>query len=146
MKHHDLHCMLAVLKRKRLLLLAPAVALLATGCQTPPQDVPAALEAALLKQDRAAVLALIDRASQPLVQATLDSVAARKNSPYWLQPHPSAMHVVHTEKGDAGLVLTVESDGVKREWALVEEAGAWKVDLAGTASRRAWDVTYREAK
>ena len=50
-----------------------------------------------------------------------------------------------------GVVMTLRekieaSDGVKREWALVEEAGAWKVDLAGTASRRAWDVTYREAK
>ena len=116
------------------------------ACQTPPAQVPVALEAALLRQDRHAVLALVDRASQPLVEAALNSVAKPGASPYWLRPSPTPSRVVHTEPGETGLVVTVEADGVKRDWALVEEGGAWKVDLAATAAHRAWDVTYRDAK
>ena len=123
-----------------------AAAFLATACQTSPQDVPGALESALARQDRAAVLACVDRASQPLVEAMLNSVANRQQSPFWLHSHPARTRVVSTERGEAGLVVTVESDGTKRDWALVEEGGAWKVDLAATAARRAWDVTFRDGK
>ena len=121
-------------------------AILSSGCQRPPESVPAALEDALSRQDRQAVLALVDHNSAPLVEAALRSVASNKDSPYWLNPHPAATRIVRTERGEAGLLLTVESDGVKREWALVQEGGAWKVDLAATAAHRAWDVSYRESK
>lgn len=117
-----------------------------SGCQRPPEEVPAALEAALLRQDRAAVLALVDRNSASLVEAALNSVATRKDSPYWLRAKPTASRVVKTERGEAGLLMVVESDGVKREWALVQEGGAWKIDLAATAAHRAWDSSYRESK
>ncbi len=132
--------------RHRPLIFGAVLATTLAACHTPPQDVPGALETALLRQDRRAVLALVDHASQPLVEAALNSVASRKDSPYWLQPAPTPTRVVRTETGEAGLVITLESDGVQRDWALVEEAGAWKVDLAATAARRAWDVSYREPK
>ena len=119
---------------------------LAFACQARPQDLPASLEDALLRHDRAAALALVDRASQPLVEAAMNSVPKAADSPYWLRATPPPMHVVKTDLGESGLVLTVESEGVKRDWALVVEGGVWKLDLAGTAARRAWDVTYRDGK
>ena len=133
---------MSVISRRTIGLVLP---LWFAGCQRPPEEVPAALEAALAAQDRQAVLALIDRASQPLVEAALVSVA-RQGSPYWLAPNATPAHVVKVERGEAGLVLTVEANGVKREWALIQEAGAWKVDLAATAAHRAWDVTFRDGK
>ena len=116
------------------------------ACQRPPQDVPAALEDALRRHDKQAVLALVDKHSAPLVESALDSVADRTKSPYWLADKPAPIHVVRVEHGEAGLLITVEAAGVKREWALVEEGGGWKVDLAATAAHRAWDVSYREGK
>jgi hypothetical protein len=125
---------------------------LASACQSRPEDLPAALESALLRHDRPAALALVDHASQPLIEAAMNSVSTAAESPYWLHPGhpghagPAPMHVVKSDLGESGLVLTVESEGVKRDWALVQEGGSWKLDLAGTAARRAWDVTYRDGK
>ena len=129
-----------------LLMLVAIAALAGAGCRTQPAEVPLALERALQRGDRASVLALVDSASRPFVEAAMASAPTQKRSPYLLSRAAHPLRLVRTEAGEAGYVVTVEADGQQRDWVLLAENGAWKVDLAATASRRAWDTTVRGFK
>ena len=118
---------------------AVTIALLVQGCAPTPQELPARLHSALLRHDTAATLQLVSRASQPLLQAAL-MVNPPGQPPYWLASAGAAAepHVLSVDQDEASLRMTVEVNGTKRQWILVQEQGAWKLDLAATASARTW--------
>lgn len=113
--------------------------LLLTACASTPEEIPAELQKALVRHDHRAVLNLIDHNSRPLVEAML-TAKPNHSTDFGLEAAIGQPTVTKVEQGESGLTLTVAQAGRTREWVLVRESGAWKLDLSATAARRAWDL------
>jgi hypothetical protein len=108
------------------------------GCQGDPAAVVAQVEVALRHGDRGELLALVTRASRPVVAAAW----AAGGSMLAVTPPKTPVAVVAVQPGEVSAVVTlragVGADAVQREWVLVQEDGRWRLDLMATSSRRPW--------
>ena len=115
---------------------AVLVALLA-GCDDDPAAFPARFDAALATGDARAVAALVTAATRPIVRAAMATAPA--GSPLKLTAPGQRTEVVAVRTGTASAVLDVRAGAETRQWVLVREDGAWRLDLMATSSRRPWE-------
>ncbi len=112
-----------------------AAALLMVACSDRPEDFAPRFERALRSGQHGPVIALLSRASRPLVQAMWASQSPASR-PFELGHDAQPIEVLGVQPGEASVVLLVKAGGKPRQWALVHEDGAWRLDLMGTWAHR----------
>lgn len=112
-------------------------ALALSGCGEPPEAFPARMEAALRSGDKEAVRALLSRDSRAMLDTLWDAPHPEGRQPFAIHPpkRPTQLKDVLRQSSDQ-VVLRVNDGEGDGEWVLRHEAGAWRLDLAATASRR----------
>lgn len=114
---------------------ALALALSLAGCKDEPATFPARLEAALATRSPHQVEVLLSRASRPLYRAMVAS-SQRPDGPFQPLPVRQPVRLTNVQHKDGDVVLTVRSGDTQRDWALVDEEGAWRLDLLKTSAWR----------
>lgn len=109
----------------------------AIGCAGEPSEFPARFDRALASGDLAEVLPLLTADSRPLVTALL---ASRGAAAIGLGAHVKPTQLLAIQPQGTRLVLQVKAGGENRDWVLLEENGAWRLDLAETMVRRPWNA------
>lgn len=115
------------------------VAVLLPACQDDATAFPERLERALASGSPQQVEPLLTQASRPLVRAMVATSRAGKG-PFALRNPVHPTRVLGMQSGEAGLVLSVGAGGPVREWVLVREDGALRLDLMATSARRPWSM------
>jgi hypothetical protein len=123
-------------RRTLLLLLMPLVL---AACQDSPADFPRRLELALASGSPQQVEPLLTQASRPLFRAMVAS-AGNGKGPFHLRATKTPVQVEGVQTGEAGIVVSVRAGGPVREWVLVHEDGALRLDLMATSARRPWSM------
>jgi hypothetical protein len=115
------------------------VPVLLAACQDEPADFPQRLELALASGSPQQVEPLLTQASRPLFRAMVAS-AGTGTGPFRLRATKTPVQVVGVQTGESGIVLSVRAGGPMREWVLVHEDGALRLDLMATSARRPWSM------
>ena len=119
------------------LVLALALTLGASGCGESPDAFPAAMDAALASGDPAAVSALLTSDSRALLDVMRDAPHPDGRHPFAMHAPKRPTRTVEVLAPDAETRVLRVNDGERDgEWVLRKEAGAWRLDLAASASRR----------
>ena len=114
-----------------------ACVLLASACTQQPSAFPKQLDSALATGQLSAVLPLLTTASRPLLAAL---VQARGLAQCGLTMSGKASELQGEAAQGSRRVLQMQADGLSRDWVLVHEGGAWRLDLLETAVRRPWNA------
>ena len=95
------------------------------------------MEAALASGDGDSIGALLTAATRPIVRAAMATAPAA--SPLATRAPQQPTEVVAVRAGTASVVLDVRAGRETRQWVLVREEGAWRLDLMATSSQRPWE-------
>lgn len=117
--------------------LAVLAALPTQGCARDPAQTVAAMELAMRQDDLPALLPLLSERSRHLVEASW-RLADRGNNPFRLPKDSPALEIGALTAQSGRMIATVRAGKAQREWVLVQEAGAWRLDVFETALRRPW--------
>ncbi len=121
------------------MLVVLAALLSLSACQDEASTFPQRLERALASGSPTAIEPLLTQASRPHFRAMVAS-SSRKGGPFSLGPVRAPSAIVKVQAGEGGTVLSVRAAGVTRDWVLVHEEGALRLDLMATSARRPWNL------
>lgn len=113
-----------------------AMLMLLGACGRSPEQTAQDLDAALRRDDLAAVLPLVSERSRALVQSAWQLGGAK--NPFRLPAGAAAVQIEGVEAQSGRMIAAVRVGNAKREWVLVQEGGAWRLDVFETALRRPW--------
>jgi hypothetical protein len=121
---------------------AVAVALSVAGCASDPSTFPTRLERAIASGQVDQVERLLTRESRPLFLA-MTATSARRDGPFALLTPKQTVRTLGVQRGENGVLLSVQVGSEVRDWVLVEEGGDYRLDLMATSARRPWGAqTY----
>lgn len=118
-----------------------ATALGLTGCADDPGAFLQRFEAAVASGEPARVRPLLTRASRPIFDTLIAAQradGAPADGPFDPRPMKQPTRLVDSRPMRGGVVVTVQADGQRSEWVLLEEGGQLRLDLLGTSDRRGW--------
>lgn len=121
--------------QNQLLLACTALALV--GCSPDPAQTVRALDEAMRLDDLPKLLPLLSDRSRYLVEASW-RLGDRSKNPFRLPQGSPPVELGDLIAQSGRTVASVRVGKVQREWVLVQEAGAWRLDVFETALRRPW--------
>lgn len=127
----------AQVHRRRALVLGWTVVVATQGCARDPAQTVTALDLAMRHDDLPALLPMLSERSRQLVEASWQ-LADRSKNPFRLPKDSPALEVGSLHAQSGRMIASVSVGKVHREWVLVQEAGAWRLDVFETALRRPW--------
>jgi hypothetical protein len=114
----------------------------AAGCASDPATFPTRLERALASGQVEQVERLLSRESRPLFRA-MTATSARRDGPFALLTPKQTVRTLGIQRGESGVLLSVQVGSEVRDWVLVDEGGDYRLDLMATSARRPWGAqTY----